>query len=226
VFSDAPLVYHGDDTDDGLRSGTLYTREMCGRRAIFRRTRHKMALGGAEEVMRGESTARRRLYELKATNGFEAFFRANFATTVRIANALLRDVHLAEDVAQEAFIATRRRFPLGDPAEGWLHAAAVHLALNAARSRRRYDARAHLDMGPATPDGPEQVVVANEEDERVRRALRRLPRHSATVLVLRYSGLAYVEIADAMGVKPNHIGTMLRRAERALRKEVERETPE
>jgi RNA polymerase sigma-70 factor (ECF subfamily) len=46
------------------------------------------------------------------------------------------------------------------------------------------------------------------------------------VLVLRYSGLSYVEIAEAMGVKTTHIGTMLRRAERALRKEVERETSE
>ncbi len=176
--------------------------------------------------MRRESTARRRPSEREASSGFEAFFRAHFATTVRIANAVLRDVHLAEDVAQEAFIATGRRFPDGDHSEAWLHAAAAHLALNALRSRRRFDARAHLDMGPAPVDGPEQVVLANDEDERVRSALRGLPRHSATVLVLRYSGLSYLEIADAMGVKSNHIGTMLRRAERALRKEVERETSE
>jgi RNA polymerase sigma-70 factor (ECF subfamily) len=177
-------------------------------------------------MMKRESLARRRAPELEATSGFEAFFRANFATTVRIANAVLRDVHLAEDVAQEAFLATRRRFPVGEPSSGWLHAAAVHLALNAVRSRRRHDARAHLDLGPPLVDTPEQLVVANDEDERVRRALRRLPRHSATVRVLRSRGLSYVEVAEAMGVKSNHIGTMLRRAERALRKEVERATSE
>src|SRR5215469_15863119 len=176
-----------------------------------------MGLGGAEEVMRRESTARRRSSELDQASGFEAFFRENFATTVRIANAVLRDVHLAEDVAQEAFIATRRRFPDSDLAAGWLHAAAAHLALNSLRSRRRHDARAHLDVGPSAEDGPEQLVVASDEDERVRRALRRLPRHAATVLVLRYSGLSYLEIAEAMGVRANHVGTMLRRAERSLR---------
>lgn len=160
-------------------------------------------------------------------DGFEAFFREQFATTVRIANAVVRDAHLAEDVAQEAFIATRRRFPAPDRAEnaaGWLHSAAAHLALNELRGRRRDQGRLHHDIGPSRSDGPEDVVVANEEADRVRGALRRLPRHAATVLVLRYSGLAYVEIAEAMGVKVNQVGTMLRRAERALRKEVEHET--
>jgi RNA polymerase sigma-70 factor (ECF subfamily) len=183
-----------------------------------------MALGGALEMMKRDATARKRAPELDATSNFEVFFRANFAATVRIANSVLRDVHLAEDVAQDAFIATRRRFPTDEPSSGWLHAAAVHLALNAIRGKKRHEARAHLEVPSSFEDGPEQLVVANDEDESVRRALRRLPRHSATVLVLRYSGLSYVEIAEAMDVKTNHIGTMLRRAERALRKEVEHET--
>ena len=55
-------------------------------------------------------------------------------------------------------------------------------------------------------------------------ALSRLPRHSATVLVLRHSGLSYTEVADAMGVKVGQVGTMLRRAEAALRKELDRAT--
>jgi len=180
-------------------------------------------------MMRRETGAVRRPEDHRVADGFEAFFREQFAATVRIANAVVRDAHLAEDVAQEAFIATRRRFPDPEQAEnaaGWLHAAAAHLALNELRARRRHEGRMHHDIGPSRSDGPEDVVVANEEGERVRGALRRLPRHAATVLVLRYSGLAYVEIAEAMGVKVNHVGTMLRRAERALQKEVEHETRE
>jgi len=180
-------------------------------------------------MMKREAWAARRPEDPRLAGGFETFFREEFAATVRIANAVVRDAHLAEDVAQEAFIATRRRFPDPEQAEnaaGWLHAAAAHLALNELRGRRRREGRMHHDIGPNRADGPEDVVVANEDRERVRGALRRLPRHSATVLVLRYSGLAYVEIAEAMGVKVNHVGTMLRRAERALRKEVEHETRE
>jgi RNA polymerase sigma factor (sigma-70 family) len=177
--------------------------------------------------MRRETGAVRRSEDQRAADGFEAFFRAQFSIAVRIANAVLRDAHLAEDVAQEAFIATRRRFPDPDRAEnaaGWLHAAAAHLALNELRGRRRHERRLHHEIGPMGGDGPEDVAVANEDGELVRGALRRIPRHAATVLVLRYSGLAYTEIAEAMGVKVNHVGTMLRRAERALRKEMEHET--
>lgn len=180
-------------------------------------------------MMRRESGAARRTEHERPADGFERFFRGHFATAVRIANAVVRDPHLAEDVAQEAFIATSRRFPelqRAENAAGWLHAAVAHLALNELRGQRRREGRLHHHTGPSRADGPEEAAVASEEGERVRSALRRLPRHSATVLVLRYSGLAYGEVAEAMGVKANQVGTMLRRAERALRKEVERETPE
>ena len=43
---------------------------------------------------------------------------------------------------------------------------------------------------------------------------------AATVLVLRHNGLSYAEVAEAMNVKVGHVGTMLRRAESALRKEL------
>jgi len=46
------------------------------------------------------------------------------------------------------------------------------------------------------------------------------------VLVLRSSGLSYAEVAEAIGVNTGQIGTLLRRAENALRKEVNRESPE
>lgn len=179
--------------------------------------------------MRRRTEAVQRPDDQRVAEGFEAFFREQFARTVRIANAVVRDTHLAEDVAQEAFIATRRRFPEPERAEnaaGWLHAAAAHLALNALRGRRRHDRRTRHESAPSSSEGPEEIVVANEDADQVRAALRRLPRHAATVLVLRYSGLAYREIAEAMGVKASHVGTMLRRAERALRREMNVETRE
>jgi RNA polymerase sigma factor (sigma-70 family) len=179
--------------------------------------------------MRREQGSVRRVEDRLAAAGFESFFREQFTVAVRIANAVVGDTHVAEDVAQEAFMATRRRFPDPERAQGaapWLHAAAAHLALNEVRGRRRREGRMHHDIGPSRLEGPEEVAIAKEAAEGVRGALRRLPRHAATVLVLRHSGLAYVEIAEAMGVKVNHVGTMLRRAERALRKEVERDPRE
>ncbi|MDQ2961008.1 MAG: hypothetical protein M3R48_08175 [Candidatus Dormibacteraeota bacterium] len=67
-------------------------------------------------------------------------------------------------------------------------------------------------------------MVQADDARTLRAALRRMPRRMATVLVLRHSGLSYAEVATAMGVKQGDVGTMLRRAESALRKEVERAT--
>ncbi len=156
--------------------------------------------------------------------GFERFFRSNYPVVMRIASSVVGDSHLAQDVAQDAFIAAQRRFPEPegcDHAAAWVRTAAAHLALNAVRGRRRrYD---HQQRGgvDVSPPGPEDVVLDRESGAELRTALSRLPRHAATVLLLRHSGLSYADVAQAMDVKVNQVGTMLRRAEAALRKEVE-----
>ncbi|HKW77461.1 MAG TPA: sigma factor-like helix-turn-helix DNA-binding protein, partial [Candidatus Limnocylindria bacterium] len=65
-------------------------------------------------------------------------------------------------------------------------------------------------------------VESAETRAEVRAALARLPDRSASLLALRYSGLSYEEIAAALGLQRSSIGTLLRRAEDAFRKEVTR----
>jgi RNA polymerase sigma-70 factor (ECF subfamily) len=48
--------------------------------------------------------------------------------------------------------------------------------------------------------------------------LRALDRRQAQLLILRYSGLSYRELAVALGVSENSIGTLLVRAEREFEK--------
>jgi RNA polymerase sigma-70 factor (ECF subfamily) len=71
---------------------------------------------------------------------------------------------------------------------------------------------------------PQKQFEVNEDRRQVRRALARLAPKPAAVLVLRASGLSYAEVAEALGVGVGQIGTLLRRAEVALRKEVTRGT--
>jgi RNA polymerase sigma-70 factor (ECF subfamily) len=58
----------------------------------------------------------------------------------------------------------------------------------------------------------------------VREALGRMAPKPAAVLVLRASGLSYAEVARSLGVGIGQVGTLLRRAEETLRKEVTRGT--
>jgi len=161
---------------------------------------------------------------------FERLFLEEYSKVVAIAYRVLADRTAAEDVAQEVFIQFHRRLsPDSERAAGWLHAAAVHSALNVIRGERRRAQRetAHaLDPAQTPVANPERLVEEAEGRREVRRALSKLPQRTAALLMLRYSGLSYAEVATALGMKVGNVGTLLRRAEEAMRKEVNRATPE
>jgi RNA polymerase sigma-70 factor (ECF subfamily) len=172
--------------------------------------------------------AKRRLGAVKTTEeSFETLFAAQYARVAGIANRVLADAHEAEDVAQEVFIDFNRLHSASAPyAAAWLYRAAAHKALNRVRGRRRRERREltqAAEEGARTMD-PQHVLEVSEERRMVRQALARLAPKPATVLVLRASGLSYAEVAQSLGVGIGQIGTLLRRAEAALRKEVTRGT--
>jgi RNA polymerase sigma factor (sigma-70 family) len=158
---------------------------------------------------------------------FEALFTSEYARVAGIANRVLADPDEAQDVAQEVFMDYHRlHSATAHYASAWLYRAAAHTALNRLRGRRRRERR---ELAQATEEGaqtidPQRMLEINEDRRKVRQALARLAPKPAAVLVLRASGLSYAEVADALGVGIGQVGTLLRRAEAALRKEVTRGT--
>ena len=159
-------------------------------------------------------------------DAFESLFRSEYARLVRIADRVLADRAEAEDVAQEVFINFHgRHAPDARYAAAWLYKAAAHSALNRLRGRKRRENREMAEAANAEPDlDPAQVVEVNAQREAIRLALGRMAAKPAAVLILRSSGLSYQEVATALGVGVGQVGTLLRRAEAALRKEVTRES--
>lgn len=151
---------------------------------------------------------------------------AEYGRVVAIANRVLADRVEAEDVAQEVFLDySRRHRPEASYAGAWLHTAAAHRALNRIRGRRRRERRELAVHEERPAEDPQAILEIEEDRQAVRAALGRLPRRAASVLVLRHSGLSYVEVGAALGVGAGQVGTLLRRAEQALRKEMNRATP-
>jgi RNA polymerase sigma-70 factor (ECF subfamily) len=151
----------------------------------------------------------------------ENVFRDAYPRVVGVASRVLGSHEEAEDVAQDVFLAfSRSSVPVGE-ASGWLSVAAAHTALNHIRSDRRRAAReaAADHREPLSPDTAD-VVAARDDRGRVRAALARLPRRQAVALILRHSGLSYAEVAVALDLSPGSVGTTVRRAESALRKEL------
>ena len=153
----------------------------------------------------------------------------HYDRVVLVAYRILGDPHAAEDVAQEVFLSLHDRAGTDqarfDP--GWLWAASAHRALNLARGEKRRRGREQRTAPPPTGvDGPEEGAIAAEQRAAVRAALARLPQRQAEVLALRAAGLSYADIAAATGVPPGSVGTLVCRAQRALRKELNSaETP-
>jgi RNA polymerase sigma-70 factor (ECF subfamily) len=131
----------------------------------------------------------------------------------------------AEDLALETFLQLHRRYPL--PAEGfnlggWLYRVATNLGLRSIRSFRRRE-RYELDAGKgaldeAPEERPAEIYDRGEQRQRVRAILAQLPERQAQLLVMRYSGMPYKEIALALGLAPTSIGPLLLRAEREFGK--------
>jgi RNA polymerase sigma factor (sigma-70 family) len=154
----------------------------------------------------------------------EQVFRTAYPRVVGVAARVLGSRAEAEDVAQEVFLAFGRSSVPAREAPGWLSVAAAHTALNHLRTHRRRAAReeAAADATATAPDAADTAVTLDER-RRVREALARLPRTQAVALVLRHSGVSYVEVAAALDLSPGSVGTTVRRAESALRKELNRD---
>jgi RNA polymerase sigma factor (sigma-70 family) len=166
---------------------------------------------------------------------FEALFAAEYAAVVAIAFRVLADGDEAEDIAQEVFCQFYRQHSPNVPwARAWLHRAAAHAALNYIRGSKRRARREsqeavereRFQAGATVSLDPQTAYERSEQCREVRAALARLPQKSAAVLALRYSGLSYGEVAAALDVGVGQVGTLLRRAEAALRKEMKHATPQ
>jgi RNA polymerase sigma-70 factor (ECF subfamily) len=156
----------------------------------------------------------------EVTFDFEAFFHAHYARVARAVARVTGDSARAEDLAAEALWKLWRTPKAhGDSAAGWLYRTALRLGLNELRGRERRGRYESLTGGGESVSTPEEVHAAAEERSHVRAVLAEMDGRDAELLVLRAGGFDYNEIAEALGVNPASVGTLIARAQRAFRKE-------
>jgi RNA polymerase sigma-70 factor, ECF subfamily len=158
---------------------------------------------------------------LRDKGAFEQLFRRYYRPVRQVLLRMLADDGLADDLAQETFLALYTRPPqLQDDAEtvrAWLYRVALNRGYNALRARRRHQEHLPAMCSPEPALDPEAEAVRGEERVRVRAALAALPERQAKLLLLRQQeGLKYADIAAILEVAPGSIGTLLVRAERAF----------
>lgn len=131
--------------------------------------------------------------------------------------------HVADDVAQEVCIAVLSALPryqdMGRPFASFVFGIASHKVADAVRNASRLAIPTEdLPDGPDDRPGPEEMVVAYIEAERVRSLLARLPLHQRELLVLRVlTGLSAEETGQALGMSAGAVRVAQHRAIARLR---------
>ncbi len=172
------------------------------------------------------------------TAAFEALVRRHQDRLMGVCQRLLGDREEARDAAQEVFLKAFRKAGSYRPrgrVSTWLYRIAVNHCLNRLRRRKvvRFlplgalggaDDEASLppdrtDPADPAPD-PEAVLEARRRWAATRCAIDRLPEGQRAVLVLaRFEGLSYREIAEVLGITVGAVESRLFRAMRKLESE-------
>jgi len=155
-------------------------------------------------------------------DAFGALVERHQRLVVGVALARCGDPALAEDIAQEAFVAAWRdldRLRDGERVGPWVAGIARNLAASAVRTQAR---RSAVAIEPAwTAPTPEDAALAREDRELLERALADVPDAHRDVLVRYYrGGESVAAIAAALGIREDLVKQRLSRGRRALRESV------
>src|SRR3954464_2726756 len=153
---------------------------------------------------------------------FERLYRRHVADVYRYSLAVLRNQADAEDVTQTTFMNAYRALERGEQPrtpQNWL----IAIAHNVCRQRFRQAARRPTEVA-WDDDIADRLVEENApvSGEDVRRALGHLAFNQRAALVMReLEGRSYAEIAEVLGLSVSAVETLIFRARRALREQLE-----
>jgi RNA polymerase sigma-70 factor, ECF subfamily len=159
----------------------------------------------------------------RVDRSFERLYRKHVHAVYRYALAVLHNQADAEDVAQITFLSAYRAFCRGERPErphNWL----IKIAHNVCRQRFRDSQRRPQEVAFSAEDTlpapmPDDEVPTADE---IRRALGFLSFNQRAALVMReLEGRSYAEIGDVLDLTVSAVETLLFRARRALREQLE-----
>src|SRR5881394_3804672 len=158
----------------------------------------------------------------RSDRAFERMYRRHVGDVYRYALAVMRNPADAEDVTQTTFLNAYRAYVekgnRPEKPQNWL----IAIAHNVCRQRFRQSARRPSEV--AFEDDIADTIADEElpSGEDIRRALGHLGFNQRAALVMReLEGRSYAEIAEILGLSASAVETLIFRARRALREQLE-----
>src|SRR2546423_3229918 len=157
----------------------------------------------------------------RVDRGFERLYRRHVRDVYQYALAVLRNPSDAEDVTQTTFLNALRAYDRGErpkAPQNWL----IAIAHNVCRQRFRQSLRRPHEVS-FDEDVADRIVDDDVPSaDAIRRALGHLAFNQRAALVMReLEGRSYAEIAEILGASVSAVETLLFRARRALREQLE-----
>ena len=159
----------------------------------------------------------------RSDRGFERMYQRHVGDVYRYALAVMRNPTDAEDVTQTTFLNAYRAYVekgnRPDKPQNWL----IAIAHNVCRQRFRQSARRPAEV--VYEDDIAGTIVAEDDTptgEDIRRALSHLAFNQRAALIMReLEGRSYGEIAEILDLSTSAVETLIFRARRALREQLE-----
>jgi RNA polymerase sigma-70 factor (ECF subfamily) len=158
----------------------------------------------------------------RTDRAFERLYKRHVGDVYRYALAVMRNPADAEDVTQTTFLNAYRSYVekgnRPEKPQNWL----IAIAHNVCRQRFRQSARRPSEV--AFEDDIADTIVDDDapSGEDIRRALGHLAFNQRAALVMReLEGRSYAEIAEILDVSTSAVETLIFRARRALREQLE-----
>jgi len=168
---------------------------------------------------------------LQAQTGDETAFSLIVSTyshrIYRAAYSFMKNMDDSADIVQEVFIRAYRNingFDSNRPLYPWLYRIVKNLCINAKNKKNSKEVSLPDYDLPAGYDGPETVLLKDQEAANLRKCLLRLPDNYREILVLKhFQECSYAEIADILAVPIGTVMSRLYNARKKLQAEIEKE---
>jgi RNA polymerase sigma-70 factor (ECF subfamily) len=163
---------------------------------------------------------------------FEALMRKHYRGIFNFIYRFLGNKASAEDLTQEVFIRVYRHGHTYRPDakfQTWLYTIAKNLSLNELRRSKRKifslnammttkDGEVPIQLEDPTVQGPDKIAEKKEQAHLVQQAILDLPDSQRMAVILRrYQGLPYEEIAKTMDCSVQAVKSLLNRAKENLK---------
>ncbi|KEK24894.1 RNA polymerase sigma factor SigX [Bacillus gaemokensis] len=153
---------------------------------------------------------------------FEDLFKQYYVYVVKQIVWIIKKQTIAEELAQEVFLQLHRTdWKEIENLPGWLIKSSTYVAYNYLRSEKRHQARIDKEIQYheiRNDSSLDDQWIRKEEITKVQNALIKMSDQDRTILLMKFSGFQYKEIAQVLQMDVSSIGTLLVRAKTKFRK--------